>query len=513
VLPQFGFIRTNRVLTNFNEDWYQFLMPDSTNKLAVSVIFDRTRYATTVLTVQTLNDAGQVVATGTVKDAISPYLATTGPLPAGNYRIRVALASGSPLADYTVQAFSELAFKSGVFQPWTIGRPINVPVDIKGGIPPYNLTVLVGDKPDGLILDGVNLRVGGVPTGPQDAPIPLGGSHTYGFILSAQDSANPPNLASGPINFTVNDRLRTQFENFLAVPYNKPLSFDLAFTGGTAPYTATVDSGLMPSGVKFAPGELRLTGTADVPGSFPVKFTETDIAGSAATSQVTSVVTTALGTSTPLALGSAAAGFYFDAVKGSSVSVAIKTAAKMPKRQLRVVVLDTNGTTELTAKSRGGKGTASVSSFIAPSTGRFYVVVASDTGGVSAVVSKGKVSAPKSGSGADPDTNFVADKTFTVKFGAIAGSKFTFTAKADDGSGLALKPVYLLDSNDTIYTFDPKTEVKMFRNGAFTVTKILPSTAASGTWRMLVGALSGPQGHFRYSFKITPPKSGVFAVN
>jgi hypothetical protein len=518
-LSTFGFIRTNRVLSPFNEDWYEFTMPDPTNHLTVSVVYDRIKFASTVLTFQTLNAAGDVVATGTVKDAISPYVAVTGSLPAGNYRLRVALASGSPVDKYTVQAFSELAFKSGAFLPWTVGRPINVPVEIKGGIPPYTLTVLEPfKKPDGLILDGVNLRVGGIPTGPQDAPIPPGGSYKYGFILSAQDAATPANTASGPIEFVVNDTLKSQIGDFLAVPYNKPLSREAPYAGGTAPYTATVDEGLMPHGISFAPGELTLVGTADVPGSYPVQITAKDVALSAATSQTTGVCCTPLDSTTPLALGAGACGFYFDAVQGSTVAIAVKTAPKQPKRLLRASVLDTDGTTVLETNAKGGKGKAGVK-FVAPSTGRFYFVLASDSGDASLLVGAGKVAATKSGNGENPDPNFVADKLYTVKFGALAGAKVTFVAKPDR-SGLALTVLkHLVDPNGNIVSLDPKDNPSaqiVEKNGSVTVKVTLPTSATenlSGTWKLIVSAYPGPQGHFTYSFRITEPKSGVFAVD
>jgi hypothetical protein len=513
LLTQFGFIRKNRVLSPFNEDWYSFTMPDPTNKLSVSVIFDRAKYAGTALTLEVRNSAGSLVMTGTTSSATSPYVAVSGALPADTYKVRVAVAAGTPIDNYTLQAFSELAFKSGVFQPWTVGRPINVPVDIKGGIPPYTLTVLDPfKKPDGLILDGVNLRVGGIPTGPQDAPIPPGGSYTYGFILSAVDAATPANTASGPINFTVNDTLKSHIGDFLAVPYNKPLDRKAPFAGGTPPYTTTIDEGSMPHGVSFATGELRLVGTADVPGAYPVQITGTDVALSAATAQTTGVVCTPLGSTTPIALGASASGFYFDAVQGSTVSIAVKMAPKQPKRVLAAQVLDTDGTTILDTNAKGGKGKATVK-FTAPSTGRFYFVVSSDTGDASQVVSAGKVVATKTGSGEDPDINFVAGKQFTVKFGALAGAQLTFIGKPDK-SGLALRALYLLDPNDNIVTIAPNEVTS--KNGSIIVKKTLPTSTTenlSGTWKMLIGAQPGPQGHFTYAFRIAEPKGETYSVD
>src|SRR5262249_9151681 len=157
------------------------------------------------------------------------------------------------------------------------------------------------------------------------------------------------------------------------------LSRPLPSSGGTAPFTNTIDQGVLPHGTSVAPGELRLVGSADSPGSYPFQMTATDLAGSASTLPTTGVVCVPFGT-TPLALGSAACGYWFDAVQGSTASFSINTEAKQPKRSLRVVVLDTDGTTVLPVNVRLAKGKASISGFTAPSTGRFYVIVASDTG-------------------------------------------------------------------------------------------------------------------------------------
>src|SRR6185436_475835 len=120
--------------------------PDATDALTASVVYDRTRFAGTTIRLEIQSQTGAVLVTGAAlpnDGGVGPIVAKTGPLSAGVYRARVALASGGPLTNYTLQVFSALAFKSGEFQPWTLGRPINVPVNIKGGVPPYSLVVNV----------------------------------------------------------------------------------------------------------------------------------------------------------------------------------------------------------------------------------------------------------------------------------------------------------------------------------------------------------------------------------
>jgi hypothetical protein len=500
-VTQFGFIRPARVLNLYNEDWYSFIMPQPTNKLTGTLLYDRTTYNTTVQ-FELHDSAGALIASGNAASSTAPFVASTGALPSGTYFIRVKHTGGVRLPTYEISAFSELAFSAAALAPWTVGRPINLPVNIKGGIPPYNLSVEAPFvKPPGLILDGVNGRVIGVPS--KEGLFP--------FILSASDSANPKNFASGPQSFRVNPVLELTFGEFVALPDDKDISTRAAYVGGTAPYTTSVDQGELPGGVAIDPLDIRFTGHPDTAGSFPLKLTGTDVAGSTATQSVTAVVCSASGAIADMATGRAACGYWFDAVKGSVVKVGVKTVSKMPKRALRVQVIDADGITALDAKTTGRKGSASVSGFVAPSTGRFYVVVASDEGEATQLVGAVKVTPTKKGKGDNPDINFVAGKQYIVRLGALEGAELTFTAKPDAGSGLALKPVlYMINPEGEIHSLDPlinpDTEITMSK-GSFTIKATLDM---SGTWQILIGAFPGPQGHFKYSYKIAEPKDVTY---
>jgi hypothetical protein len=498
-LTQFGFIRQARVLNMFNEDWYSFIMPQPTNRLAVNVAFDRTNFNTTIVC-QIYDAAGSVIATANPLSPLGAFQAVTGALPSGTYRIRIQHNGGVRLPSYEVSAFSELAFSAAALAPWTVGRPVNLPVNIKGGIPPYTLSIEpAAATPPGLILDGVNARVTGVPSR----------AGFYDFILAAGDAANPKNVAAGPQSFRVNPVLELTFGEFVALPHDSDVDTRAAYVGGTAPYTTTVDAGGLPDGVAIDPQAIRFTGHTDTAGSFPVTLTSTDVAGSTATQSVTAVVCSASGAVADMATGRAACGYWFDAVKGSVVKVGVKTVSKMPKRALRVQVIDADGVTALDAKTTGRKGSASVSGFVAPSTGRFYVVVASDEGEATQLVGAVKVTPTKKGSGENPDMNFVAGKQYIVRLGALEGAKLTFTAKPDGGTGLALKPVYLIDPEGQIRLVDLENEVKT-AGGSFTITKTLDM---SGTWQVIVGAQPGPQGHFKYSYRIAEPKGASYQAD
>jgi hypothetical protein len=517
-LTQFGFIRTNRVLNRFNDDWYRFTLAYPTNVLTVDCVYDRTLYSTAQVLLELQSTSGAVLATGTPVGVTGPIEAKSGAIPAGDYFVRVKLLGGGPIANYTLQAFSQLAFISGSFQPWTVGRPINVPVNMTGGIPPYDLAVLSPFvKPDGLVLDGVNARVAGTPTGPQTNPIPVGGSYTYDFILSARDSAAPTaNIASGPVSFTVNDALREHFAPFIAFPFAKPVDVAAPFTGGTPPYVVSIDEGALPSGLQATGGSgLRIAGTPDLPGSYAFKITGTDVAGSADTAEVVGVACVPIGQAA-LAAGDSACGFYFDVVKGSSVSITVTTVripgrVRTPPRELYATMFDKDGSTVLIQpKERATRGRVTSGVFTAPSTGRFYFVVSSDDDGAQATLqAKARIIANKGGKGDSGPNSFVAPNTFPVEVGALAGATLTFSAKPSRGSGLGLRGAYLLDPAGNLILF-AEGEVVERPDGSMTFRRILP---ISGTWSVVVGAKPGPQGSFTYTYSLREPPKAVYSAD
>jgi hypothetical protein len=295
---QFGFILPDRFLQQLNEDWFKFTMAVPTNKLTLDVIYDRIQYPSQSVLLELLSSSGALIASGSAQGTIGPIEAVTGTLPAGDYLVRVKLLSGGAIQKYAVQGYAALTFSSGEFQPWTVGRAIDVPVNVTGGIPPYTLTVgELFEKPQGIDLNSKPGFVTGTPTV----------AKRYDFVLSALDSAQPtPSTASGTVTFIVNEELKSAFGEFQAFALNKN-TFRLApFKGGTSPYTTSLDQGALPAGLISASGsDMRFVGTPTTAGSYRFTLTATDVAGSADTAQSTGVVCSPLGR-TSLAAGPAA---------------------------------------------------------------------------------------------------------------------------------------------------------------------------------------------------------------
>jgi hypothetical protein len=508
VLPQFGVSLSGRILNRYNEDWYRFTLPDPTNSLQVQVVYDRGVYATAVMILQLRDAAGAtILGTGSPLDT-GPISLVTGALPAGDYVIRVALEQGGPIGAYSLQAFAQLAFRSDRFPAWTVGRPYAVSLNVTGGIPPYGLTIPSQyNGPEGLVFDGEAALVSGVPSGPTTG-LPQGGFKTYDFLLEAIDTATPRNKVSKLVSFTLNDIVRTRFGDFAAFAKDKPIDRSWPMTGGTPPYVGAVFDGTLPEGVTSVSGDvLKFRGAATTAGSTNFKLTIQDAAGYTTTVNGRSVTCVPLGDA-PLAAGVSATGWYFDALKGTSVSLAIAPGKKLPVRTIRVVLLDGDGSSPLNPTVKPAKGgKATLSGFVAPATGRYFCVVASDDAGLATTLTvKPKFGAPKGGSGASPDA-FGDDDALSVRVPALAGCALTFAAKPDK-SGLAMGAPKLYDPAGAEVTLSAAEAV--IKKGALTLKKTLPT---SGDWTVVLSAAPGASGKFTYSFKTKQPAKVVYAVD
>jgi hypothetical protein len=207
-----------------------------------------------------------------------------------------------------------------------------------------------------------------------------------------------------------------------------------------------------------------------------------------------------------LAVGDSACGFYFDAVQGSVVSVTAKTAAKRAKRSLRAVVLDPAGN-EMTGLSiKSGVGKATVSGIQCPQTGRYFVILASESGDPTQLVGYLKVALPKKAT--RTVENFSTGKFENITFGALAGAHVTITAKVDK-SGLKLRGNLLRDPTGAGVAFQPG-EIVEDENGSLVFNKVLTQ---SGTWLVSLTAKPGFSGTFKWTLKITQPKGGVYSAD
>jgi hypothetical protein len=175
---------------------------------------------------------------------------------------------------------------------------VNVPyvglITVVGGVAPYTCSVASGTLPAGLTLNS-NCVITGTPTTP--------GASTVN--ITATDSANPANTKTAPVTITVLGNLITL--TLTAPPIgvvNVPYVGVILVLGGTPPYTCSVASGTLPSGLTLG-SNCIITGTPTSAGTFSVDVAATDSASPANTTTAP-VPITILGPTSSLTLTSPA---------------------------------------------------------------------------------------------------------------------------------------------------------------------------------------------------------------
>jgi hypothetical protein len=172
-------------------------------------------------------------------------------------------------ADTSVTATFNLptavSITSSIVPDGGVGNGYKAAIAATGGFPPYSLTVVKGSLPPGLILNG--LDVTGIPAS----------AGKFKFTLQLTDS----NKASVAQSFTARifKALAIKTDNLPAGRTGRKYSGKLAATGGKAPYSWSLVSGSLPSGLNLDPATGRITGLPTGPGSFVVSFRTTDALG------------------------------------------------------------------------------------------------------------------------------------------------------------------------------------------------------------------------------------------
>ncbi len=145
-----------------------------------------------------------------------------------------------------------------------VAYPIQT-LSASGGTTPYTFSVSSGSPPPGLTLSGNTIS--GTPTT----------QGTYSFAITATDNASTTGTASysisiGPASVNVTN---TPADAVV----NSPYSFTLTASGGTPPYTYTMDSGTTPPpGLSLTPdGTISGTPTATGTTNFTVRVTDSSL--------------------------------------------------------------------------------------------------------------------------------------------------------------------------------------------------------------------------------------------
>jgi len=480
-----------------NEDWFSFDAPAGILDLVAQAAFPRATYVTTV-ELQILTPAGAVVG-GVVDSGTDVPTLEVGAVPAGSYRLRVRSVSGDTVPSYVVQIYDHLHVDATPLKSWTVGFPYEQTIPVTNGYPPYAFTVAFGRSPPGIQFDAAAGRASGTPAEPG----------TYDFTLVVQDAGNPAHSDSVVEHVVIAPPLHIDLGEFVGLPLGRPVDTTRAHVGGTAPLTVTVTAGAAPSGVALASDDLRFTGEATVPGSTAISISAVDVAGSESSTSTTCVVCVpAPAPKTPVDLHAheRAVGFFYDAVAGSTATVAVTNAPKVEsKRALSIVVLGPDGSPVTGGKMRPGKGRAAAVNAPAPLTGRYFAVVTADDGEDEPLLGTVTVKPPTKTVGTlaavQPGT------TFEISFGALAGARLSLTARPERKSHASLSIVALVDPSGGIVSVDGAAKTKG------TTASLATELSKSGTWTARVAATGGQPGKVTYVVKVVEPKGAKFSAD
>lgn len=492
-----GALRTGLVLTRFNEDWFSVSVPAGVPRL----VAEATHNTFSDIALEIVDGTGAVVATGAPFGSQSRLLAGTGSIAAGTYRVRVRHTGGATIDDYDVQAYLPLAMEPQPFVDWTEGRPYDRPLDISGGVLPYTLTPVGAALPQGLFANTTTLRGLGTPTA----------AGSYPVTLELRDSGSPLHTTSRSFTVVIHPPMDVLLGRYLGVPLGRAADIEIPHVGGTPPRGVTLPSGALPDGLDLDGGDFRVTGTALAAGSTAFTYEATDLAGSTDAGAAVAVVCpagTAKAAVVDLATGDAACGVWIDAVRGSTLRFAAKTAKKAAKRTLVATVLGPDQRPVVGGKVTGKSGAASGTSIPCTTSGRYFVILASTSGEPTQLLVSVSAAPPKKTKPVKV-AQFGADSTTDIDVGALPGARLVLKASGDKKSGLVPRCAALVAPDGSLVSLDGL--VKTSKTG-FTLTAVLP---AGGTWRVTIAgntAAASP-GTLTWSWTIAQPKGAVYSAD
>lgn len=157
------------------------------------------------------------------------------------------------------------------------GRPYSQALDASGGTPPYFYAVASGSLPPGLDLNPLTGRISGTPTS----------SGAYTFEIRATDADQPALV--GLHSYTLNVQPAATLvvtTNIGTATAGAPINKIIDVSGGTAPYTVTVVSNTLPTGVSFDPVTRQITGSTTALGTYSLMLDIADANGDTVTAVV-----------------------------------------------------------------------------------------------------------------------------------------------------------------------------------------------------------------------------------
>lgn len=175
----------------------------------------------------------------------------------------------------TVPAAPPLEITTSTLPGATKGVSFSQQLSAIGGKPPYTWTITSGALPGGLIVAAGSGVISGTPNAAGSFSFTVtatdADSHTASKVLSISVAAPPVSVSAIPA-----------LETLKGLSFN----YQLSANGGTTPYTWSVSSGALPSGLNLNATGGLISGTPSVGGLFLLTVTVRDSASSSASATV-----------------------------------------------------------------------------------------------------------------------------------------------------------------------------------------------------------------------------------
>ena len=207
------------------------------------------------------------IATGALPAGLSLNASTgaiTGtPTAAGSFTIKVTDANSvvaTTTCPYTIVAAPTLACSA--VTNGEVGQPFNSPAPVTtGGAQPLTFSIATGALPAGLNLNASTGAITGTPT--------AAGS----FTIKVTDANNVVATTTCPYTIVAAPTLACSAvtNGEVGQPFNSPA---LTTTGGVAPLTFSIATGVLPAGLNLNASTGAITGTPTAAGSFTIKVTD-----------------------------------------------------------------------------------------------------------------------------------------------------------------------------------------------------------------------------------------------
>jgi len=151
-----------------------------------------------------------------------------------------------------------------------------------GGVAPYTWSVTSGSLPTGLALNATTGVISGTPTQ----------NEIFNFVVQVKDSEATPVVATASLGITVVQNPVITTTSLPVVRIGEAYSATLVASAGTAPYTWSVLSGSLPTGLALASSTGAITGTPTATGtsSFTVKAVDSETVPQSATAALSITV-------------------------------------------------------------------------------------------------------------------------------------------------------------------------------------------------------------------------------